>query len=106
MSAGSTVSRLSNAKDPALFVCAANLLIDSVLALSRNVASSSWKEVFSYSDIEIATAEPGKPHRRGFLEASTSSDRGEASKASNKTESPLTDEENISQDQRRKGASR
>jgi hypothetical protein len=51
-------------------------------------------------------AEPGKSHRRAFLAASTSSDRGEASNASNKTESPLVEEENISQDQRRKGASR
>jgi hypothetical protein len=106
MSAGSTVSWLSNAKDPALFVCAANLLIDSVLALSRNVASSSWNEVFSYSEIGIATAEPGKSYRRAFLEASTSLDRGEASNASNKTELPLVEEENITQDQRGMGASR
>jgi hypothetical protein len=40
------------------------------------------------------------------LEASISLDRGEALNASNKTELPLVEEENISQGQRGRGASR
>lgn len=84
---GSTVSRLSDMNEPALLVRAANLLMDSVLAFSRNAASSSWNDDLANSQKGMATAQPGKSHSSAFLHAKTSSDSGEASNASNMTES-------------------
>jgi hypothetical protein len=77
------VSRLSNTNDPALLVCAANRLIDSVLAFSRNAVSSFWNDDLANSENGMATAQPGKSHSNAFLDARTSSESGEASNASN-----------------------
>jgi hypothetical protein len=85
INAGSTVSRLSIANVPALFARAANLLIDSVLAFSRNVASWCWNEESLNVVIGIVTAQPGKSHCKAFCDARTSSERGDASKASKRT---------------------
>ena len=74
--------------DPALAVAAANFLMDSVLACSRNVASSAWKHGSTNRAAEIWEAELGNVCTRAPCAARTSAERAETSKASKMMDFP------------------